>query len=70
MIFFLLLKDVKVKKPKTFLVFATSEPFVEVSTKRGDVLKFTLHAHFEQHVEILQRLVARSALDARENASE
>lgn len=60
----------KVQKPKTFLIFSASEPFVEISTNGGVIHKFTLHTRFEQHVEVLQRIVASSELDTRENASQ
>jgi hypothetical protein len=60
----------EVQKPKTFLIFSASEPFAEICTNSGVIHKFTLHTHFEQHVEVLQRIVASSESDTRENASQ
>jgi hypothetical protein len=58
-----------VQKPKTYLIFSASEPFAEICTNNV-VHKFTLHTHFEEHVEVLQRIVASRESNPRENASQ
>jgi hypothetical protein len=52
----------QIQKPKTLLIFPSSTPYVEITTRDNSLHKITLQQNFERRVKYLRELIAENGI--------